>query len=112
MSSDDLPQLFDPAEVSVDGESMVAQLRNAIRLVHTNLHKNQAARSLAIARSMWDIWPEASPSNDVEEEEESEDLIKERARAIEAGLGPSQVLEYLALRKIFLLDLTGVLLKS
>ncbi|KAL5963772.1 hypothetical protein TSMEX_008504 [Taenia solium] len=107
MSSEDLPQLFDPADVSADGESMATQLRNAIRLVHTNLHNNQAARSLAIARSMWDIWPEASPSNDMEEEEETEDLVKEKARAIEAGLGPPQVLEYLALRKIFLLDLTA-----
>ncbi|VDK36544.1 unnamed protein product [Taenia asiatica] len=107
MSSDDLPQLFDPADVSADGESMAAQLRNAIRLVHTNLHNNQAVRSLAIARSMWDIWPEALPSNDMEEGEETEDLVKEKARAIEAGLGPSQVLEYLALRKIFLLDLTA-----
>ncbi|KAL5105476.1 hypothetical protein TcWFU_005467 [Taenia crassiceps] len=105
MSSNDLPQLFDPADVSAGGKSMTAQLQNAIRLIHSNLHNNQAVRSLAIARSMWDIWPEASPSNDVEEEEE--DLLKERARAIEAGLGPSQVLEYLALRKIFLLDLTA-----
>ncbi|CDI96861.1 timeless [Echinococcus multilocularis] len=108
-SNDDLPQLFDPADVSADGESMAAQLRNAIRLVHTSLHDNQATRSLAIARSMWDIWPEASPCNDVEEEDEEakEDLAKEKARAIEAGLEPPQVLEYLALRKIFLLDLTA-----
>uniref|UniRef100_A0A0R3WX77 Uncharacterized protein n=1 Tax=Hydatigena taeniaeformis TaxID=6205 RepID=A0A0R3WX77_HYDTA len=110
VAPDEIPQLFDPAAVSADGESMAAQLRNAICLVYTNLHDKQAERALAIARAMWDIWPEASPSNDVvdeDEREEEDDLTKEKARAIEAGLEHLQVLEYLALRKIFFLDLTA-----
>lgn len=113
--SEDLPKLFDPTVMMEDGgDSMVIQLRNAIRLVHSALQENQAARALALARKMWDIWPEAAPSNEGENEGEDdcegEDLAREKMRAVQSGLEPSKVAEYTALRKIFVLDLAGELL--
>lgn len=108
---DELPRLFDPAAVATDPESMAAQLRNAIRLVHASLHENAAPRAVALARSMWDIWPEAAPNEDEDKADdddlEEEDLVLEKNRAIQSGLDPPQVAEFLALRKIFLLDLAG-----
>uniref|UniRef100_A0A5K3FGP2 TIMELESS_C domain-containing protein n=3 Tax=Mesocestoides corti TaxID=53468 RepID=A0A5K3FGP2_MESCO len=107
VDDDDLPQLFDPAAAPPDAASMAKQLRNAIRLVHTELHANRASRALLIARNMWDIWPEAAPSLDEanQDGEMDEDLLKEKQRAMEAGLEPAQVAEYTALWRIFLLDL-------
>nr|CDS27480.1 timeless [Hymenolepis microstoma] len=110
--SEELPELFDPTMMVESGsEAMAIQLRNAIRLVHSALHENQAARALALARKMWDIWPEAAPSNEeeneVEDEDGVEDLARERMKAAQAGLESSKVAEYTALRKIFVLDLAA-----
>lgn len=111
--SDELPELFDPAAME-ESESIATQLQNAIRLVHSSLHDNQAARALGIARKMWDIWPESAPaandkSGDQEEEEIEENAVSEQMRAVQMGLEPTKVAEYLAIKKIFDLDLAGKL---
>ncbi|KAM7543060.1 hypothetical protein Aperf_G00000000409 [Anoplocephala perfoliata] len=110
---DELPELFDPAAME-GSEGIAIQLRSAIRLVHSSLHDNQAAKALGIARKMWDIWPESAPlinekGADQEEEEEEEaaeeNACSEKMRAVQMGLEPSKVAEYLAMREIFELDL-------
>lgn len=104
-----LPELFDPTAALSD-EDMAKQLRNAIRLVHRCLHEGRGTRALAIARSMWDIWPESAPgggTSEDAEEEEDEATRREKERALGMGLVPPNVVEFMALRKIFLLDLAG-----
>ncbi|VDO05015.1 unnamed protein product [Rodentolepis nana] len=110
--SEELPELFDPTLMGEnESEAMAIQLRNAIRLVHSALHENQAARALALARKMWDIWPEAAPSNEeeneVEDEDGGEDLAREKMKAAQAGLESIKVAEYTSLWKIFVLDLAA-----
>ncbi|KAL7058798.1 hypothetical protein AAHC03_013402 [Spirometra sp. Aus1] len=106
--AEELPRLFDPtAETEADDhDAVAAQLRNAIRLVHTALREGRLVRALRIARLMWEIWPESAPTAaTISEQSEADDDGQDITRAVEAGLAPSAVAEFMALKQIFMLDL-------
>ncbi|VDL95134.1 unnamed protein product [Schistocephalus solidus] len=109
-NAEELPQLFDPtAETEADDrDAVAAQLRNAIRLVHTALQEGRLMQALRIARLMWEIWPESAPTTaTMNEQDEHDDDGQDMTRALEAGLAPSAVSEFIALKRIFMLDLVG-----